>query len=79
MSKALATFSSPFPSLFDDFFRPWNEWFDGGKSWNKVLTMPAVNIAESTNDYVLSVAAPGLTKRDFKINVDKSDRSHVVL
>ena len=22
-----------FPSLFDDFFKPWNEWFDTAANW----------------------------------------------
>ena len=32
--------------------------------------MPAVNITENKEDYKLSVAAPGLKKDDFKIDVE---------
>lgn len=56
------------PSVFDDFFKPWNEWFDD--DWNKMLTVPAVNIVEKNSHYNISVAAPGLKKSDFKIDVD---------
>jgi HSP20 family protein len=72
MSRALTTFRSSFPSLFDDFFKPWNEWPDTDRPWNRTLVTPAVNITESTNDYLVSVAAPGLKKSDFKINVEKN-------
>ena len=57
------------PSVFEDFFKPWNEWFDG-KSWGKVMNVPAVNITEHKDEYLVSLAAPGLKKEDFKIDVD---------
>ena len=59
------------PILFDDFFKPWNEWFgNGGALWNRALTVPAVNITENNNDYQVSLAVPGMKKDDFKIDVD---------
>jgi HSP20 family protein len=59
------------PTLFDEFFKPWNEWFDnGGNFWNRSLTMPPVNITETKDDYQVSVAVPGMKKDDFKIDVD---------
>src|SRR5438034_9742490 len=69
-TNALAKPGRLFPSVFDDFFKPWNEWFDSSGLLNKVLLVPAVNIAENNNDYKVTVAAPGLKKNDFKINVD---------
>lgn len=57
-----------FPTLFDDFFKPWREWFDMG--WDKVSTIPSVNVTEADKEYKISVAAPGLQKDDFKIEVD---------
>ncbi|MFY7879777.1 MAG: Hsp20/alpha crystallin family protein [Lacibacter sp.] len=57
-----------FPTLFEDFFKPWREWFDGGLE--KVSTIPSVNVSEANNHYKVMVAAPGLKKEDFKINVD---------
>ena len=57
-----------FPPFFDDFFKPWREWFDNG--WDKVSTIPSVNVTEADKEYRIAVAAPGLQKEDFKINVD---------
>ena len=58
------------PALFDDFFKPWNEWFDNAGLWGRVLNIPAVNITEQKDDYLVSLAAPGMKKEDFKIDVD---------
>lgn len=58
------------PFVFDDFFKPWNEWFDNGGSWGKTMNMPAVNITEKKDEYQVSLAAPGLKRDDFKIDVE---------
>lgn len=58
------------PSLFNDFFKPWNEWFYDGGLWEKVMTVPAVNVTEKNNHYMVSIAAPGLSKDDFDISLD---------
>lgn len=58
------------PSVFesgwmDKFFNaPLDEFFNYGKAIN----VPAVNINETEKDFCLSVAAPGLEKKDFKID-----------
>ena len=57
-----------FPSLFNDFFKPWNEWFDSDLM--KTMTVPSVNVAENEKEYRLTMAAPGLKKDDFKIDID---------
>lgn len=31
-------------------------------------TLPAVNVKETDDEYILEVAAPGMTKKDFKVN-----------
>jgi HSP20 family protein len=54
---------------FNDFFEPWNEWFKDGVP-GKSMTLPNVNISEDKNGYSLDVAAPGLHKKDFKIEVN---------
>lgn len=56
------------PSLFDRFFNndlmDWNmSNFSGPNN-----TLPAVNVHETEDDYILEVAAPGMSKKDFKIN-----------
>jgi HSP20 family protein len=63
--------SETMPALFEDFFKPWNEWFEnGGSLLSRSLTIPSVNITETNHEYQVSLAAPGLKKDDFKIDVD---------
>lgn len=63
---------STWPSLFDRFFN--NELMD----WNMSnfsgpnSTLPAVNVHETDDEYILEVAAPGMSKKDFKINYQNS-------
>jgi HSP20 family protein len=58
------------PFVFDDFFKPWNEWFDDDRLITRKITMPSVNIMENGKYYNVSLAAPGLKKDDFNINID---------
>ena len=53
------------PSLFNDFFG--DEWL--ALSQYKRMSTPAVNVIENDNDYTVEVAAPGMTKEDFHIDV----------
>lgn len=68
-NQALSKASERMPFVFDDFFKPWNEWFDGGL-WGRTMNVPAVNIVEHKDEYRVSLAAPGLKKEDFKIDVN---------
>jgi HSP20 family protein len=58
------------PSFLDKFFEgdlmDWNTWNFAGSN----QTLPAVNVRENDNEYMIEVAAPGLTKNDFKINYE---------
>ena len=58
------------PSVFDDFFRPWNEWFETSPSWPRMLNVPAVNITEEKDDFKVSLAVPGMKKEDFNIDIE---------
>jgi HSP20 family protein len=69
-TQALAKVTERMPSVFDDFFKPWNEWFDNGGFSGRAVKVPAVNITEQKDEYLVSLAAPGLKKDDFKIDVD---------
>ena len=61
------------PSLFDDFFKPWNEWFDTESSFlSRTVRIPSVNITENKDEYSVSLAVPGMKKDDFKIDVDRN-------
>lgn len=55
------------PSLFDDFFGSnfWNDIYE--KSGFKAT--PGVNVYEGKDNYEIEVAAPGLEKKDFRIDV----------
>ncbi|MBL7923721.1 MAG: Hsp20/alpha crystallin family protein [Bacteroidia bacterium] len=55
-----------FSGMLDPFFKKeWGEWFD--KSY--MDTIPSVNISETPKSYHVEMAAPGLKKEDFKINI----------
>jgi HSP20 family protein len=59
------------PRIFDEFMMPWNELTGDGDlfpEWR--TTLPAVNIAEDENSYLLSLAAPGMKKDDFRIDLE---------
>lgn len=60
------------PTIFDDYFKPWNEWFDGGGLLHRMLTVPAVNITKEENDYKVTLAAPGMKKTDFNVSMDNN-------
>jgi HSP20 family protein len=58
------------PSLLDDFFgRDWldlpmADWRTSG------FTLLAVNVQETNDDFMIEVAAPGMKRDDFKIELD---------
>jgi HSP20 family protein len=55
-------------------FRPFfNEFFNDRVSLNRMFDgeeFPAVNIVENDNNYEIEVAAPGMKKDDFKVEVE---------
>ena len=67
------------PGLVSDFFDgdlfPSTTVLDlDGDAFNSKLlraVTPSVNIVENTKDFKIELAAPGLEKKDFKIEVDK--------
>ena len=69
-TKSLMRSSELLSSTFEDFFKPWNEWLTNGGSMSRALTMPATNITETHDEYKVSLAAPGMKKNDFKIDVE---------
>ena len=69
-TRSLTKMPERMPTFFDDFFRPWNEWFDNGGFWSKIMKMPPVNVTDNNENYLVCLAAPGLKKEDFKIDVD---------
>ena len=58
-----------FNNVFDSLF---SEALNKNQGINKV---PAVNIYEGANEYKIELAAPGLNKEDFKIDLKKDNLS----
>lgn len=56
------------PSFFDDFFT--KEFFKSPSINRREETLPMVNISESDKEYQLEVAAPGMSKDDFTVDLD---------
>ena len=68
-------------NLFPDLSRLWDDddFFSRGlMNWstsnfsNSDTTLPAVNIKETDNSYLVEMAAPGMKKEDFKIELDNN-------
>lgn len=47
----------------DDFLKNWD--------WDKESSVPAVNVREEKDAFMIDVAAPGMKKDDFKVEFDK--------
>lgn len=67
---SLVRFSNLYPSVFDRFFE--NDLFDwSNRNFSNTNTsLPTVNIKESTEAFEVEMAAPGLGKGDFKIDLN---------
>ena len=68
-TKAVDRPRTTFPTFFDSgwmekfFNAPLDEFFNFGK----VMNVPAVNVMETDKEFKLTIAAPGLEKKDFKV------------
>ena len=60
------------PDVFNDFFDT-----DFLPRVNSNTTAPAINVIEKKDEYDVELAAPGMTKEDFKVSLDE-DRNLVV-
>jgi HSP20 family protein len=58
------------PNLVEEFFN--GELFPRFIDTDNRYSLPAVNIVEGKEDYRIEVAAPGLNKEDFKINIENN-------
>ena len=68
-----------FPSLIRDFLNPSTllsrDFFDidwGLKPSRLGLNIPTANVSETPKEYVLELAAPGLERKDFNIEVENN-------
>ena len=53
------------PSIFNEFLD--NNWLAERRN----ATAPAVNIIEDEDEYKVEVAAPGMTREDFKVHINE--------
>lgn len=51
------------PEVFDDFFN--TDYMPRANA-----TAPAINVIENEKNYIVELAAPGLTKEDFNVNIN---------
>ena len=70
LMKRTQNYYPTFPSFFDKFFEgnlmDWNNWNYSSTD----TTLPAVNVKEDNDSYMIEVAAPGMTKEDFKVDYE---------
>ena len=60
------------PSLWDDFLN--RDVFNWGSNYSKTSSsLPAVNIKETADSFEVEMAAPGMEKKDFKIELDNNN------
>ena len=55
------------PSIFNEFLD--NNWLAERRN----ATAPAVNIIEDEDQYKVEVAAPGMTREDFKVHINEDN------
>ena len=67
---AILKFTQQFPGLFDRFLE--NDFFDwSNRNYSPTnTTVPSVNIRESNDGFDVELAAPGLEKSDFNIELN---------
>ena len=59
-----------FSSMFGDFFdKAFSDWTSSNFSLTNT-TLPATNIKETKDDFIVTMAVPGLNKKDFKIDLN---------
>ena len=62
--------SPSFPSLFNRLLEgDLMDWSNSNFAGNN-STLPAVNVRENQNEFIIEVAAPGMKKDDFKLDFD---------
>lgn len=64
------------PSLFSNFFgsslfdRDLFDWGNGFFPSRLGINVPTANVAETSKEYKVELAAPGLDRKDFKVEID---------
>jgi HSP20 family protein len=66
----LARINKSLPTFFEDLIG--REFIPSFYETNGFKSLPAVNIVEADDSYTIEVAAPGLDKKDFHIDLENS-------
>lgn len=66
--------SNLLPTVSKFFDDDWNSLFNwSNRNFTKApTTLPSVNIRETADEYLVEVAAPGMKKEDFQIELDEN-------
>ena len=66
LSRLFSPYSSAMHRFFDDDLMDF-----ANRNYSSTNTsLPAVNIRENNDEFIIEVAAPGMKKKDFKVNYD---------
>ncbi len=68
----IVRFNQPTTRDFNGLFNDLLQDFSLPQKWESDFSKPKVNIRETNNAYEVELVAPGISKEDFKINIDKN-------
>jgi HSP20 family protein len=70
---SIVKFQNQIPTLFDRFFE--GDLFDwSNRNFSETnTTLPSVNIKEDADGFQVELAAPGFSKKDFRIELDNNE------
>ncbi|HIT47870.1 MAG TPA: Hsp20/alpha crystallin family protein [Candidatus Coprenecus stercoripullorum] len=72
MALVRRTAQNWWPTIFNDFF-------DDGFGRLATTNSPAINVIENEDEYKVEIAAPGMSKDDFKIRINEDNQLVVSL
>jgi HSP20 family protein len=71
MSTLIKKNGNSFPALVNDLLDTNILDFNGDVfNWPTLKNLPSVNVTETPKDFTIEVAAPGLERKDFKVEVE---------
>lgn len=72
LTRKNGNLNNSFPSIFDDFLnRDLSDWSNSNYSTSGT-TLPAVNVKETPENFIVEMAAPGMKKEDFKVELNNN-------
>ena len=72
LTKRNGSLVNSLPTIFDDFFtKDLFDWSNSNYSTTGT-TLPAVNVKETPENFIVEMAAPGMKKEDFKVELNNN-------